>query len=145
MPVIEGANLTSVSTEFEPFPEGEYHVTVLGSEFNDDHTALIIENRIDEPAEFAAQNRKFRDYINLRTNDDKWNEIGLSSLKRYIEAVYGKGSPEAESFPPNSDVVHGQTLAMYMTIREYDDKKEKDANGQPVKRRANRVTKIWKI
>lgn len=116
MPVIEGADLTSVSTEREPFAAGEYLVTVKESEIKDGKT-LIIKSRIEEPVEF--QGREYWDYINLRQNDGKQNRIGLESAKRYMEAVFGKGSPEAESSPPDTDVLNGHQVRVLLEVREY--------------------------
>lgn len=144
-PVIDGADLTKVSTSRDPYPEGEYHVTVVKSELSDDRRSLTFQNRIDEPAEYAETKRIFFDNINIRDENGKWNDMGLASIKKYLEAQFGKGSPEAEAFPPNTDPLDGARLGMYLTIREYDSKKEKDANGQPVKVKVNQVKRVWAL
>jgi hypothetical protein len=120
MPQIEGADLTSVSTEREPYPEQEYLVTIKESELSEDNRQLIIKTVIDEPAEFAG--REYWDFINLIDNSGKQNKIGWSSIKRYMEAVFGKGSPEAEASPPDTDVLNGHSVRLYLKPNSYTDK-----------------------
>ena len=151
MPIIEDADLTSVSTDREPFPEGLYHVTVKESELikadGGGYKGVIIKSRINaaevegEPADKFAE-REYWHYIYTRQNDGKPNKVGLSDIKRYLEAGFGKGSPEAESAKPDTDLLNGMNLKLYLKVREYDDKNEKDVNGQPVKRRSNDVKQI---
>lgn len=126
-PVLQGVDLTSVSTEREAYPEGEYMVTIKETELQENNKGLIVKCRIDEPAEF--QNREFWDFINLVQNDGKQNRIGHETIKRYIEAAYGKGSPEAESNPPDTDVLNGQRVRLVLGSKEYKPKdwKEGDA------------------
>jgi hypothetical protein len=128
-PVIEGADLTSVSTEFEPYPENNtgYKVTILSSALSDDKKQLQIKTRIEEPEEFNG--RPYTDFINLVQNDGKKNTIGHTTIKRYMEAVFGKGSAEAESNPPNTDLLNGHQALLFLEINEYKPKgwKEGDA------------------
>ena len=133
MPILEGADLTQVSTTREPMPEGDYLVTVLESEISGSKT-LVLKTRIDEPAEFA--NRQFWDYINLIQNDGKQNRISLEHIKRYLEAVFGKDSPEAEASPPDTDVLNGHQVRLYLIIDEFKDNKTDEI------RRNNKVKKI---
>lgn len=133
MPILEGADLTQVSTTREPMPEGDYLVTVLESEISGGKT-LVLKTRIDEPAEFA--NRQFWDYINLIQNDGKQNRISLEHIKRYLEAVFGKDSPEAEASPPDTDVLNGHQVRLYLIIDEFKDNKTDEI------RRNNKVKKI---
>lgn len=141
MPVIEGADLTSVSTDRDPYPENEYLVTIKESEIKDGKT-LIMKTRIDEPEEFAG--REFWDFINLVQNDGKRNEIGLTTIKRYLEAVYGKGSAEAEASPPDTDVLNGMSVRLLLTESEYEDKKDIDpATGKGRLKRNNKVKRIF--
>jgi len=134
MPVIQNADLTSVSTEREPYPEGEYLITVKESELKDNKT-VIIKSRIEEPAEF--QGREYWDFINIVQNDGKMNRIGLENIKRYLEAVFGKGSPEAEASPPDTDVLNGHQVRALLTIREYTPQGETEA------RRNNQTKRVF--
>lgn len=137
MPVLQGADLTQVSTTREPLPEGDYLVTVLESEIQNDRT-LVLKMRVEEPAEFAP--RQFWDYINLVQNDGKQNRISLEQIKRYIEAVYGKGSPEAEASPPDTDVLNNHQLRLYLIIDEFKPKNWKEGDELS---RNNKVKKIF--
>lgn len=119
-PIIEGADLTSVSTEFEPYAEQEIIVTVQKSELTEDKKQLRIVTKIDEPAELNG--RPYTEFINLIQNDGKQNEIGWSTIKRWLEAVFGKGSPEAEAAPPDTDNLDGHQVRLYLTINEYKPK-----------------------
>lgn len=132
-PVIEGADLTSVSTEREPYPEGEYVVTFKESEVSDDRRQCILKTVIEEPAEF--QGREFWDFVNLIQNDGKVNKIGWTTIKKYLEAVFGKGSTEAESSPPDTDLLNGHQARVYLKVGSYT----KDG----VEKKNNKVSKIF--
>ena len=143
MPVIQGADLTSVSTKREPFAEGEYKVTVKESELSNAKT-LIIKSRIDEGPDSSTeyQNQEFWDYVNLVQNDGKQNRIGLTTIKRYLEAAFGEGSSEAEASPPDTDVLNGHQVGLYLTIEEYKGKDWKE--GDELQRR-NKVKRIFAL
>lgn len=120
MPVLQGADLTTVSTEFKPYPEGLYTVRVESSEFAKDNTQLRIHSVIETPEEFAG--KKFVHFINVVKNDGKPNPYGLSDVKRYMEAVFGKGSAEAEASSPDTDALNGSVVSLYLTQGEYEGK-----------------------
>lgn len=113
-PIIEGADMSSISTEREMLPEGEYLFTIITTELSDDKKSLIVKRRIDEaPAEgekFLGQENW--DWINIEQRDGKKNEIGFQTIKRYLEAVFGKGSPESNS--NDTDPLHGQQVRIYI-------------------------------
>lgn len=134
MPIIQGADMTSVSTDREPFPEGSYTVTVKESELAEDNKSVTIKSRIDSADDPKFVDREFWHYINLVQKDGKTNQIGLQTIKKYTEAVFGKGSPESNQ--NDTDVLNGHTVQLYMTVREY---KDKDGND----RKANDVKKIF--
>jgi len=136
MPILQGADLTQVSTTREPLPEGDYVVTILESEIQGDRT-LVLKTRVEEPAEFAP--RQFWDYINLIQNDGKQNRISLEHIKRYLEAVFGKDSPEAEASPPDTDVLNGHTVKLYLIVDEFKPKGWKEGDELS---RNNKVKKI---
>ena len=127
MPVIQGADLTSVSTEREPFPDGEYLLTIKESEVQNGKM-VVIKSTIEEPQEF--QGREYWDFINIIQNDGKQNRIGLENIKRYLEAVFGKGSPEAEASPPDTDVLNGHSVRALISTREYQKDGETKRNNQ---------------
>ena len=130
MPIIPGADLTSVSTKREAYPEGEYLVTIIGSELSEDKRSLILETRIEEPGEL--QGRKFSHWINVVQNDGKPNRIGWTTLKRYLEAVFGKGSPE--SLQNDSDPLTGHTVHLQLEKGSYTDKSGEEQEKNEVKR-----------
>lgn len=138
MPIIEGADLTSVSTEREPYPDGEYLVTVQSSEIKDGKS-LIIKSRIEEPVEY--QGREYWDFINLKQNDGKQNRIGLESCKRYLEAVFGKGSSEAEASPPDTDVLNGHQVKLLLETRSYWPNSIPEADRTEENKKRNNQTK----
>jgi hypothetical protein len=136
MPIIQGADLTSVSTTREPFPAGEYTVTVKESELQN-NKSLIIKSRIDAAEDESFVGREYWDFINIVQNDGKQNRIGLETCKKYLEAVFGKGSPEAEASPPDTDVLNGHQVKLVLGIREY--KKE----GETEMTRNNQTKRIF--
>lgn len=141
MPIIAGADLTSVSTDREPYPEGEYLVTIKESEVKDGKS-VIIKSRIEEPTEF--QGREYWDFINIRQNDGKQNRIGLENIKRYLEAVFGKGSPEAEASPPDTDVLNGSQVKLLLQIREYvPDSEKSKPEAEQEKKRNNQTKRVF--
>jgi hypothetical protein len=136
MPVIEGADLTSVSTEREPLPEQEYLLTVKSAEWQDEKKKTqIIKFKVDEPADFAG--REHWEYINIIQNDGKLNEISLAQIKRYMEAVFGKGSPESLASPPDTDLLVSHSMRQYLIIEEY----ERNDKTKGKKNKAKRIMK----
>ena len=140
MPIIEGADLTSVFTTREPFPEGLYTVTIFEQELQGNGKTLVMKTKIDEPEDLRG--REFWDFINLRQNDGKPNKISWEHIKRYLEAVFGKGSNEAEANPPDTDVLTGTQVKLYLKEDSYEDAKDLDEFGKPTVKRNNKVKKI---
>ena len=132
MPIIEGADLSNVSTERELLPEGEYLFTILDSELSEDGNSLIIKRRVEEaPPEgekFVGQENW--DWINIVDKQGKRNEIGYQTLKKYLEAVFGKGSDESNV--ADSDPLHGHQVRIY--IEQKGSKKDPDKLFQNNKR-----------
>lgn len=143
MPIIPGADLTSVSTDFELYPDGEYTVTILGSELTEGNKQLRIKTRIEQPVEF--QGKPFTDFINLIQNDGKQNQMGLTNIKRYLEAVYGKGSAEAEASPPDSDLLDNKQVKLQLAKNSYVPKNPTEFNpdGSPKKKENNQVKRVF--
>lgn len=132
MPVLENVDLSSVSTKREAFPEGEYTLTFKSSELDAEKKTLIMKTVIEEPTQY--QGREFWDWINIIQNDGKKNEIGYKNIKRYLEAVFGKGSSEAEASPPDTDVLNGHQVMVYLKQTSYKDKSGEDQPKNEVKK-----------
>jgi hypothetical protein len=142
-PVIEGADLSSVSTKREPLPEHEYVLTYTGQEL--EPKQLILKMRVDEPAEINGSNTQGREhweFINLVQNDGKQNKIGWTTIKRHLEAVFGEGSNEAEANPPDTDVLNGHSVRAYMVIDEYKPKDWKPGDELAKK---NKIKKLFPV
>lgn len=124
MPVIQGADLSSVTTERKAFDEGEYLVTIQSSEFGgDQNKMLIIKTKIEAAPNDADVGREFWDWVNVIQNDGKINQISMAHVKRYMEAVFGKGAPETEGNPPDTDPLNGHQVRLYLILDTYKDKK----------------------
>lgn len=136
MPIIEGADMASVSTERELLPEGSYTMTIKESELSEDGRSLIIKHRIDSaPDEAQARvGQEWWNWINIKANDGKVNEIGFSQIKRYLEAVFGKGSSESNS--NDTDPLNGASVELYIVQKSY----KKDGEDKTV----NNVKRITK-
>lgn len=136
MPIIEGADMASVSTERELLPEGSYTMTIKESELSEDGRSLIIKHRIDSaPDEAQARvGQEWWNWINIKANDGKVNEIGFSQIKKYLEAVFGKGSSESNS--NDTDPLNGATVELYIVQKSY----KKDGEDKTV----NNVKRITK-
>lgn len=129
-PQIEGADLTSISTERESLPEGDYLVQVLNSELSEDKRTLIIKSEIIEPAEAAG--REYWEFCNIVKNNGEPNEIGYQTLKRYLEAVFGKGSPESNR--ADSDPLHGHQVRLYLVPNDFTRKDGSTGHGNKAKK-----------
>jgi len=134
MPVLQNADLSSVDTSFKPYPERPegYVVRVKESQFHKDGAQLRIISEIEEPEEYKG--RPFTHFINVRQNDGSANKYGLADVKRYMEAVFGKGSQEAENANPDTDVLNGSTVRLYLFEDSYKDKSGNDVPSQGVKK-----------
>ena len=131
MPIIKGADLSSVSTDFELYPPGAYKVEVKSSEMSENGKNLLIKTEIvecDTDQKYIGKN--FTHFINLETNAGDRNEIGLQTLKRYLEAVFGKKSPEADV--ADSDPLNGHLVTLVLGQRP--DKNDKELMRQDVKK-----------
>lgn len=139
MPVLQNVDLTSVSTDREPYPNGEYLMTVKSSELTGNGKGLVIKRVIQDHPEF--QDQESWDFINLRQNDGKVNTIGLETVKRYMEAVFGKGSSEAEASPPDTDLLNGHSIRVLLEINEYWPNEIPEAARTPENKKRNNKTK----
>lgn len=124
MPIIEGADLSNVSSAFDARPEGEYTIQVKESKFEKEGKFLVIHSKIlSGPDGYEVKdNDTYQDWINLKQNDGKVNEIGYKTIKRYLEWAFGKGSPEANQ--NDTDVLNGYEGKIYLTVKN-------DNNGDP--------------
>jgi hypothetical protein len=120
-PVIEGADLSSVSTKFEIWPEGTYPTVIMTSKFDDKGKNLMIIHKTREPVGMIQAGREYTDFINMTTNAGERNDIGHKSLKRYFEALL----PEhANDNPPNSDLLHGLDCKLFISSKANKDTDE---------------------
>jgi len=141
-PIIQGADLSTVSITREPFAEGEYLVTILKSEIQPGGKMLVIKTKIEQAPEDKDIGREFWDWVNIIQNDGKINQISMEHLKRYLAAVFGKDSPEANAAPPDTDPLDGHQVKLYLIKDSYPDKKDLDENGQPKIKTNNKVKSI---
>lgn len=131
-PVIEGADLTTISTKREPLPEYDYVLEIFGSEFDESRTKIIVKTRVAEGPDNTV-GKEFWDWCQVT---GEWKEIGLQQIKRYLEAVFGKGSDEAEAVPPDTDVLHGHKVRAYLIIDSYTKDGEEQRNNKAKRIRA---------
>lgn len=135
-PIIEGADLTKVSTERETYPEGEYICEIIGQEMDIGKKNLIIKHEIESSPEGAHDGKQYWNYVNVVQNDGKPNEIGWQTIKRYMEALVGKEAANVSN--PDTDQLNGQRVGLFLTVRAYKDKE----TGED--KTANRAKRIWK-
>jgi hypothetical protein len=142
MPIIEDADLTSVSTTSEPLPEAEYEATITEVEYRTDNPAkpvVIVKSRIDG----GDQNgRVVWDWMHMKQNDGKPNEVAKRQLKRYFEAVLGEEAANVSR--PNTDDLINARVGLFLELEEYTPKaSEKNPNPKPQSR--NNVKRIFAI
>lgn len=142
MPILEGVDLTSVSTKREPLPAYEdYLFTIIGQEY--DKKQLVVKMRVEEPREINGvnvQGREHWEYINLVKNDGKPNQLGWTTVKRFMEAVFGEGSAEAETNPPDTDQLDGHQVRGHLVINEYKPSNWKEGDELS---RNNKIKKLF--
>lgn len=131
MPVIEGADMTTISTKRQALPEGDYRLQITTSEFDESKTKIIIKTKVVESSVEGQVGKEFWDWCSVV---GEWKEIGLQQIKRYLEAVFGKGSPEAEAVPPDTDVLHGHVVDVYLAVESYKGKSGEEEQSNRAKR-----------
>jgi hypothetical protein len=126
MPIIEGADMASVETERKPFPEDSYKGLIYATEMTDDKKQIVIKHkefvRSEDGSSVEGSGNEFWDYINVRNNDGQINKYGMADVKRYLEAVFGKGSPE--SLNADTDPLVGHVVGHYLKVEDYPKKGE---------------------
>ena len=132
MPIIEGADMTSISTEFKPYVEGEYRMLIKSTEMHKNNSQLRIVCEIEDAPNSDDIGKPFTDFINIVQNDGKLNQIGLATVKRYLEAVFGKDSPESNN--ADTDPLVGHSVTLYLIEDSYKDKDGKDRTNNKVKK-----------
>lgn len=84
-------NWSKISTEYEQLPEGDYNVVI-----DEIEEGVTKENKLPQLSfklivlDGEKEGKKHTDYVTLKQNDGKTNEIGLGRVKAYYEAVHGK-------------------------------------------------------
>lgn len=139
------ANMAEISTEFKPVEPNNYQLEVVKIEDiledpsdPDSLKAKVISSKITDPGDM--QGRQIRDYINLRTKDGEWNEIGLGNVKRYFEVICGKDEVATwEDEDYDTDKLLGGMFLGQVTIEYYTPKGETEA------RPANRFKRMESI
>ena len=126
MPVISGADLTNVSTTYQPLPAGSYKTRLKATVEEEPKLRVIVRHKVVESPDGENIGREFTDFIYLMQNDGKPNEIGRKQLKRYFEAVVGK---EAANTPnPNTDDLEDAEVMVELEQESYTPKA---TEGQP--------------
>lgn len=133
MPIIEGADLTSIETEFKNFPEGSYRMLVKEVNFYDDKDPVdspslanklrIVSEIQENDVDHEHNSKKFTHFINFRNEDGTLNKYALADIKRYLEAIYGKKSPESNR--ADTDLIPGHEVTLYLSERPNKDDPDK--------------------
>ena len=137
-PIIDGADLTEVSTDFEVLPEGDYVVTIKdvveGKTKKNQLPQVIVQMQVtDGNSEFNG--KPISDFITLKQNDGKKNEIGLKQLKRYFEAVLGKEA--ANTTAPDTDLLKDKQVRIMVSVNKYTPE------GETEERTNNKIKRIF--
>lgn len=139
MPIIEGADLTSIDTSFKNYPEGSYTVLVKevtfwrGKDASDARHGTqvrVVTEIVDNDADPKNNGKPFTHFINFRDENGELNRYGLADIKRYLEAIYGKGSPQVGR--GDTDDIAGNTVLLYLNERA--DKNDPSKMYQNVKK-----------
>lgn len=120
-PVIEGADLGSVSTKYENWPEGAYKFTLYNSEW--DGKTVRLKLRLREPKGDFKAGKEYTEFLNLKNNEGEDNEYGYKDFKRWFEALV---PDHANDRPPNSDLLHGSDCICQVTIKTGTDGVERN-------------------
>lgn len=128
MPVIEGADLSSVSLS-RAWPEAAYKTTIKESHFDEKGKNLVIVHLLREEVSAGGQTikagREYQDWINLVTNAGDRNELGWASIKKYFKAL---NPAHANDNPPNTDLLNGLDCTIYLTVQVDEDDPDNNRN-----------------
>lgn len=144
MPLIQGADLSTVSTKYEPLPAGAYKTRLKAAYETDDdgvsRPRVVVRHKVLESFDGENVGREFTDFMYLNQNDGKPNEISLKQLKRYFEAVLGEEA--ANTTAPETELLDDQEVSVELSIESYPSKKEKNEDNTPKIMYNNRVKRI---
>lgn len=134
-------SLAEVSTDFQIFPAGVYDFEITKVEEvqkNNQLVAYRVVSKVLTPGELFG--KSFSDFINLLKKDGTLNEVGLASLKRYFETVYGKDEVKGWTDDDyDTDMLQGKTWKGQIAIESYT----KEGETEP--RQTNRVKHMEKL
>jgi hypothetical protein len=119
------ASLKDVSTDFKPVEPGIYILEIVEvKEMEKDgvtNAYRVVSQVISESNGVEDMvGRKVSDFINIITQKGEINEVGLSSLKRYFEACFGKDEVATwEDADYDTDRLAGQQFRGQLKIDSY--------------------------
>jgi hypothetical protein len=118
------ADMSSVSTEYNPIEPGAYLVTIEEvKEIVDENTSRIVYEVVMRTVDVVADgsekdiNRKLSDRIHFHKKDGTLNEFGIAQLKRYFETALGEERANDED--ADTDWLIGQNLIAQIGLDSY--------------------------
>ena len=119
-PRIEG-DFSTISSSFEPFPDGEFRFRIEDVESGETQKNKLPQLQIkmvcvDDRPEFDG--KPYTHFIVLKQNDGKVNRVGLGQVKAYAEALLGE---EAANSPDgiDPDEFKGGEVLLSLKTRSY--------------------------
>lgn len=142
MPVISGADLTTVETSYVPLNNGVYRMRIKDAEVETEpKLRVIVKLKVVDSPDGERIGSEMSDYIYLTQKDGKPNEIGKKQLKRYFEAALGKEA--ANTAEPNTDDLKDQEVMVELEQESYKkpETEEQKAKGEVNETRINNKVK----
>lgn len=132
MPKLE-ADFGKISHEYQAIPDADYRVTI--DEIKETETR---ENKLPQlefhlkVAEGEYEGRKLTDFVILKQNDGKVNEIGLGRVKAYAIAVLGEEAANGSAI--DTDELRGGSCIVVVKSRTYEKKDKSQGTSQDIKK-----------
>ena len=148
-----GASLANVSTEFQDIMPETYRWQITDvtehkdkAENGEPTLQYRVKSKIISLAnggDTEEKGRVFVDFVDLNNRKDgSLNQFGLIQLKRYFVAVLGDDVVTERGDDLDTDELKGQFFDGELSIRQYESKKERNADGTPVMKSQNVLKSI---
>jgi hypothetical protein len=122
------ADFSAISSSFEPLAPGDYRARVVeikdGATKKNNLPQLTFSLEVTD-GEFVG--RKITDFVVLKQNDGKVNNIGLGRVKAYAEAILGAEAANGNSI--DTDELVGGECILVVSSRTYEKKNEDGSSG----------------
>lgn len=121
MPKIN-ADFSKIATDFENLPEDSYRVLIEEIEEGETNENKLPQLKFKlKVMEGPMEGKTITDFVVLKQNDGKVNNIGLGRIRAYAQAILGEEAAAGDSI--DTDELRGGSCTITVKHRTYKDKK----------------------